>query len=481
MAMALDSTAVMRSKLQEFELGHLEAKFIEKNMNTLAKMAFSSAYIPGVSDDAMFQRDILQQLLDLQDAEQVKLIPQVRRLFYEAYTLSAFHLRMQIERKGDEAPRQLDNVERTERRNQFLQSHGDRGPAYWEGDRKASDDLVDAYVHMWEARDVQYVPWSERTSQKFMRDHAPRKDKNRTMADFRLDDSNRLMAFSSPTRPEDPLHQGDHDFALKWDRMMERNAMAVEMAHVMSFKAHESIRFFLEAARTEDLADNRFLPVSWDQVLSAEREIWRQLGEKLGRDVRGRPGMPPPADALLQEIFASKRITQILANAMVVGGKGQGKKRPLEDTVKGPKQPQPTGEQATGSGAGLSKSAKKRARAKAKVEERISAAATAASGRGGGRGGGRSGGRGGGRGGKGDGRGRGGNKEGKVRRTNVPFQLVGHETANAAGEPLCWAFNLKQNPCAGVNPGGRCKHGHHLCCRKGCGFGAHAFLDCPHK
>ena len=460
---SVDSKAVFKAKLAEKNVLFLAERFEQKGITTLGELAFHTSYIPGQGDEEVFKKEVLGGVLDLTLEREAKLIGIVRRLFFEAFTVSAYQLRTQLERKGDEPPAQLNNIERLERRKTFEAAHNNRGPAYWDGDRKASDDLLDAYFTMWEQRDVVFVPWSERTNQKFMREHAPRREKKRTIQDFFTDDQGRLTAMQTPDRPEEPLHPGMSDFAYKWDRMMERNAMATDMAGILSFAAHEKIRFFLEAARTEDLADPRWLPVSWDQLLSAEREIWKQLGDKLGREVRGVPGQAPPADALIDDILASKRITHILANSMRPAGKPKG-----EPTDKVPKTPKPS--QPGNPGPSQEEMLKRKAqseRDRAKHQKEMQEQGKEAKGKGRGRGMKRK---------AGKEQEPGGGKKAKFNRG--PPALKGHHL-NKGSEPLCWSYNLQV--CSKAGDGGKCDKGLHLCAHKDCNFRPHAFKDCPLK
>ena len=462
MSSGLDSEAVFRAKLEDKNVGYLIPRFEQKNIKTLGDLAFSTSYMPGTGDETRFKDEVLGGILDL-NTDEVKLVGIIRRLFFEAFTMSTYNLRQELERKGDAQPQPLNSVERLERRKAFEKSHADRGPGYWATDRMASDDLLDAYVQMWDLRDITWVPWAERTTQKFMKDHAPRKDRKRTMSEFYTDDHGKLTATEVIEKPEDPLHVWSPDFALKWDRMMERNAMAVDMAYLMSFAAHERIRFFLESARTEELADPRWLPVSWDQILSAEKEIWKQLSDRLGREVRAPTGGPPPADALLDSIFASKRVTHILANTM----KPQG--RPGEPKPKG----NPGGNPGQGRGKsqeGISKAEQLKRKRQSDEDKARNLARKQAEG------------------GKETPKGLGKTKKkglkGKTDKTDKkrdpprPKALVGHEVEKN-GEPLCWAYNLSS--CPHAEDGGKCNKGLHLCARKGCGFQPHPFKDCPHK
>ena len=473
MSSNLESTAVFRARLEEKGIEMLLPRFKDKlNVTTLGELAFCTSFVPGVTPDAVFRAEVVEKVLDTTNENEAKLVGYVRRLFFDAYVACTYETKQRLERKADEAPRKLDDVERRERRKAFLADHPERGERFWDNERKASDDLIDAYVHMWETKDVAFVPWAERTTQKYMRDHGPRKEKRKVMAEFITDDQGRLV-WQAPDQPvTEPLVQGTADFALKWDRMMERNGMATEIAGILSFKAHERIRYFLEEARTEELADARFEPVSWDQVLKAEEEIWRQLGERLQEKVRGRPGGNPPADDLIETILTSRRVSHILQNAMRIQV-SSGVKRNLDGT---PRTQQKGDGKGAGEGAGKKKKhrgARRKATQEAAAQRRQEEQAAAASAQAGGRGGGR------GRGRKGDGRGRGRGAAAKSE-PRRPSQLIGHEVQNAQGENLCWHFNL--DTCtSGKKPGERCSKGWHLCARKGCGFQPHAFKDCPNK
>ena len=124
------------------------------NVTTMGELAFSTSYVPGVTSDEVSQRDVVRKLLDPANREHDKLVGFIRRLFYDAYVACSYDIKQRLERKGDEGPRRLDDVERAERRRAFLAVHSERGDKYWEGERKASDDLIDAYVAMWEAKEV---------------------------------------------------------------------------------------------------------------------------------------------------------------------------------------------------------------------------------------------------------------------------------------------------------------------------------------
>jgi len=74
-------------------------------------------------------------------------------------------------------------------------------------------------------------------------------------------------------------------------------------------------------------------------------------------------------------------------------------------------------------------------------------------------------------GGKGSGK-KGGGKGGKDstigRGTSLPLSLVGKVSRTAAGEPICYDYNLEHG-CSQAKPGERCSKGWHVCMEPGCG------------
>ena len=74
------------------------------------------------------------------------------------------------------------------------------------------------------------------------------------------------------------------------------------------------------------------------------------------------------------------------------------------------------------------------------------------------------------RGGKGDGK---GDKSRRDRKSNQPMPkgLSGKSSRTAAGDSICFGFNL--GSCTGAAPGGKCNRGMHVCAEPGC--------EKPHK
>ena len=79
--------------------------------DTMGTYAFASPYMQGQGDDK-FASLVIQKLLDNPDHADG---PKLRRLFFEAYILTAGDIRARMETGSDDAPKKMNNVERNAR------------------------------------------------------------------------------------------------------------------------------------------------------------------------------------------------------------------------------------------------------------------------------------------------------------------------------------------------------------------------------
>ena len=465
---AINSEHAFKARFEDSGLLHLHERLVKRGWKTFGDLAYATSYIPGTPmDDAAFRRDVLAHVLQDTDKPEDNIEGWVRRIHFEAYIMAAAAMKASVERRGDEPPPKLDAYERDDRRAQFLERNK-RGERYWRKERVPSDDLIDEFVAMYEERRIEYVPWECRTTQEFMLENKPRPSKRKLMPGFSISDTGAMSFYEKDVPPTEALLESDRDFTHKWERMMERTGMAVEIANIMSFHVHEDLREFLHDAKERRVASPEFRPVTWQQIRTAEQEVWKQLGEQLGK-MRKRPGEAPPADALLEKILQSHAITQILANAQFVrGGKGGGGKE-AKGGGKGSTQQQ----QQTETGATKSKSARRRAKKAAEKEEAEQASAATsrkrqleaeagrarakakakASPKPGGKGAGKE--------------------------PRMPAALKGHKHFWPGKGPICYAFNLPEG-CSKAADGEKCPRGWHVCAAADCTFLPHSYQTCPH-
>ena len=485
-ASTVNSARAFQERFEDAGVGFLYPRLEALGWKTYGDFAYASAYVPGASPtDEAFRKDVLDKIVLDTDDPKSNVSGHLRRIHWEAYVMVQAAMKASIERRSEEGPAKLDSYERDDRRKNFEAQHA-RGSLYWKKERVPSDDLIDIFAEMVEARRVEFVPWEERTDQEFMLANRPRPSKQRKLPGFELDAKGGMKFYEKDVAPVSELHECDVDFTHKWERMMERTGAAAEIGGVMSFLVHENIRDFLHDAKLRKPASEEFRPLTWEQVHNAEKEIWRQLAEKVGKD-RKRGSGPPPADRFVDAILTSKQVDQILANAQVVHGAARArpgnpapKKQPKRSDSPTKQELQRRLEQSRrdreSNKALQSKkreladkqrtnAATKKARIEADKQAAAASAAASSSTADGGAGGGKA-------------EGKGGKK---LRGAKMPKALVGCLSyCPPKSGPICFGFNLPEG-CDKARPGERCPRGFHVCCAKQCNFAAHSYQSCPHK
>ena len=165
----------------------------------------------------------------------------MRRFHYESWSLYMASIRRKTERQPEDVPSKLEVHELEARRKRFLDTHA-TGDHYWVEEREPSDDLCNLFHGTLEARILERLPWDERTTLEFQREHAPRPSKRRRLSEFQTDERGYFKLAAAEEAVANPLHAGQSEFQMKWDRMMDRSGIAAEIGHVMSFAAHDSIK-----------------------------------------------------------------------------------------------------------------------------------------------------------------------------------------------------------------------------------------------
>ena len=115
--MAVDSKAVFQNRLATLGLGPMFATFEANGWQTLGDFAFATSWTPSAATDDLFVRDVLTPLVGAGDSP---FKAQIRRLWFEAFTMATSDLKRKIERPEDEdKPRKLPVAERAHRLNKI--------------------------------------------------------------------------------------------------------------------------------------------------------------------------------------------------------------------------------------------------------------------------------------------------------------------------------------------------------------------------
>jgi len=429
--MSVDSVPVFEDRVRAPGLeAHLE-RFRALGWTTLASLGFASDYVPGQSDAAVFTSDIVVPVL--READHVDRF-RLRRLYVEAFSLAASEIRRRCETGEDDTPRRLPLLEREDRRRRLAERLvGVRV----EGDLEPSHALQDLAYALYDGNVVKYVPWEACTKR------AAELQGAKTDKTWRVD-SNGFLKESVVS--DVPCADIKSDLLLLC--ALRRRALAFDMADVASYETMEEVTSALLAEYLSTPPPG-YARVSLEQLRRADMEVFRQLSDRCRQGVRRAPDGLRPFDAHIPTILASPAFRYLLmplpGRGGVSGSSDEGTagagKRSLERTVQ------------------ELRAENKRLRAAAGSAGSASYTPSPS-------------------GGKGKGAGRKGGKsqgKGKFRGPNMPPVLVGKAWQTAAGDPICFKFNMPEG-CNQASPGGRCSRGLHVCAEPGCGK-SHSILN----
>ena len=232
-------------------------------VNTLAKYAFSSAYVPGNSDETPF---VTAMTTALGSAPTLGQLASLRRLFHEAYSLTAAELKHSVERVEDMPVKKLAQPERADRlKRQQTKLKGIR----IEGKLEPSDRLVDLAVSLYEENRSQHIELSRCTSkEQEVLNSSQREDKH--------------VAIDSPgaVRIRDKEHKLEAD--LSSDMFVRlalmRRGLALDQANLLDYLEHDRWVEKIFDCRTASQPDG-YNRISMQQVTNADRKFFLKLAQ----------------------------------------------------------------------------------------------------------------------------------------------------------------------------------------------------------
>ena len=433
--MSLDSAASFEERARALGLGAFMDKFRDLNWETMGKFAFAAGFRPGVTDDSVFRTEIFTPLLGGPDAEP-RLRPLVRRLFFEAFTLSAADMKRQLDRGDDDAPRRVPNVER-ESRKEALEKRltGVR----FDGELECSDGLIDICIDLHTHNQLEHVRWEVCTK---------KLDETRGVKRMKEWKPDHTGAVQERTRTQPvtmTIHEHDRDLGLKMEHLLKRRSAALEIAGIMTYEEHENwtqelMETFLEAPPPGYLAPGLH------QLVRADQEMFHQLGRLCRKGIRVRPDGKLPMDVHLAAAMNHRRV-RLHLNPLPMSKETKKQRSPSRRRQRTPPR-KPTAERPGKKERDQVREDELRAKAIDEVFRREKGA-------------------------------KGGGKDKGGRGTKTPKDLIGHNT-KIDGVPLCYAYNLSS--CSNATPGQKCNRGLHACARKGCEKAEpHGFSECPRR
>ena len=268
-------------------------KFADKGWASYADFAFAVRFQPGAGPDeeklfpAIFQK-IFPEMKPEDDSPN---IIRVRRLYWESYSVAAVDMARRMSPDSEpEKPRQLPKEERASRLEDLRPKLGLGFEI--EEETEPSDLLVDKLVTMQERGALKYVPWDELTKWGAEARAEPKKDPY-----FKISTDNyqrKFLELEEPTTEQ----VADTGTDLKLTNALARRGVAMELAHLMSYKVHDTmVKWYLrEYAR---LPVPVYAKISLTQIRNTDEEIFVRLAALTRVGLQLAPDGSYPLDALL--------------------------------------------------------------------------------------------------------------------------------------------------------------------------------------
>lgn len=245
-----------------------------------ATFAFSVATQPGVDEQA-FVDGVVIPILGA--AEHID-APKLRRLFFEAHTLTSADLRRKVDATETEAPRKLPAPEISQRL-ELLQQR--INPIRIANVLEPSHQLINSMVQCVEDGRVRYIEWSKCTSRT--------QEVNNVKEDgdlriWKTDGAGTIKAVH-----KEPSLTANLTTELDVHNALRRRGVAYEVAQAMSFEVHEQLlNFFFFELKKEPMEG--FGAVTLQQLAAADRELHVRLAEMTRAGFRPGPAGELPLD-----------------------------------------------------------------------------------------------------------------------------------------------------------------------------------------
>ena len=197
---------------------------IDSGVDTMAKFAFSSSYVPGQTDESPFT-DAVSSMLGR--GASVGELAVLRRLLHECFALTSAELKQSVERTEDAPTKRLAQPDRADRRER--QQKRLKGIAI-QGFREPSDRLVDKAVSLYEDNRLAYIPLTACTTKDAeVKNQTAREDKHLV-----IDAVGNVKLRNQPEKLEADVSS---DLLIQY--ALERRGLALDQANVLAYELHD--------------------------------------------------------------------------------------------------------------------------------------------------------------------------------------------------------------------------------------------------
>lgn len=282
----MDSAAVFEGRARAIGLTDEMIQALGlRGWTTHATFTFAVATQPG-ADEQAFADGVLVPVLGQADHVAA---PKLRRLFFEAHTLTSADLRRKVDSTEQEAPRKLPAPEIAQRLT-MLQAR--INPILIANVLEPSHHLINAIVQCVEDGRIRYIEWAKCTTSRTQEVNNVKEDGG--MKIWKTDSSGNIKA-----APHEPAIAANLATELDVHNALRRRGVAYEVAQAMSFEIHERVINFLFFELKKEPMEG-FAAVTLQQVAAADRELHVRLAERTRAGLVPGPNGELPLDLRLR-------------------------------------------------------------------------------------------------------------------------------------------------------------------------------------
>ena len=291
----LAQTFISQARAQQIGVPRMTIDLlIAGSLNTLGNYAYCCGYQPNATDETPLVEALTKVL-----GAGFQLTSPLRRLFYEAHTLSLIEMRSQMEARDGDTPRKLQIPERAHRMEQLRA----RYPGLLiRGEFEFSYALLDKVIDQFSRNELRYIPLEECTRRQQELDGVRKDDVLRI--DIKNDDSLKLGR-------ELVSEKAKLATDLEIRNAFVRRALAYDAADLLTYSVHETWINTLFRRMQEPAVEDHH-PISIRQVYRADRRLWIRMAEETVANILPMPGSVRPLDAAMLALRSDVEVTFLL-------------------------------------------------------------------------------------------------------------------------------------------------------------------------
>ena len=296
-ASTLESEAAFRDRAEQIgvEERYIQ-KFVSKNFAAFGRYAFCVVYSPHHADETPLKKFLTDLLDEEPEADQMAIL---RRLFFEAHTMTMTDARQRVEAQPDPAmaTRKMATAERVARQRE---QQGRLGGLVFTPETIPANHLVDLFVEMCESGILSYIK-PEQCCSRAQEVHSIKKDPTVST------DSSGMLKLGS--KAAEPTCEANSELKLR--SAWQRRNLAMDLAGLASFETMEGWTQLLFSHLLRE-QPRGLAKVSLQQLLDCDKQMFTMASHKTMGDLREGADKSRPLDAAVKLLQGNTEILQYL-------------------------------------------------------------------------------------------------------------------------------------------------------------------------